>query len=89
MSNIITRCLCDAEQACPDMRIYQLHDGDTLMLCSDGLCGLCQDDLILETMAAHRESPTECKDELIATALSSGGFDNVTVALAKVSFQTK
>ena len=89
MSNIITRCLCDTEQACPDMRTYQLHDGDTLMLCSDGLCGLCQDNLILETMTAHQENLTECKDKLIALALSAGGYDNVTVALAKVSFQTK
>lgn len=89
MSNIITRCLGDTDHAIPDTCIYQLQNNDIIMLCSDGLCGICYDDMIQKTMSCYQESPTACKDELIATALSAGGFDNVTVALAKVSFHTK
>lgn len=87
LSNIITRCLGDVSHPFPDTAIYQLHDGDIIMLCSDGLCGICPDDMIHETMAKYQEHLIECKDQLIATALSAGGLDNVTVALAKVSFK--
>lgn len=89
LSNIITRCLGDTSHAHPDTCIFQLHNDDIIMLCSDGLCGICHDDIIQETMNLYQDNLMKCKEQLIATALSAGGFDNVTVALAKVSFQTK
>lgn len=88
LSNVITRCLGDIDnRAEPETRIWQLHDGDTIMLCSDGLSGLCHDEQILETMIEFRDNPTECKNELISAALSNGGYDNVTVALCNLFMQ--
>lgn len=85
LSNVITRCLGDVDnRANPETRIYQLHNGDSIMLCSDGLCGLCHDDQILDVMIQYHDDPTECKNELISAALSAGGYDNVTIALANV-----
>ena len=85
LSNVITRCLGDVEnRANPETRIYQLHNGDIIMLCSDGLCGICHDDVILDTMIKYHEDPMECKNELISAALSAGGYDNVTIALANI-----
>ena len=85
LSNVITRCLGDVERrAEPETRIYQLHNGDIIMLCSDGLCGICHDDVILDTMIKYHEDPMECKNELISVALSAGGYDNVTIALANI-----
>lgn len=85
LSNVITRCLGDVEnRANPETRIYQLHNDDVIMLCSDGLCGLCHDDQILDVMIKFNEDPIECKNELISAALSAGGYDNVTVALAHI-----
>ena len=85
LSNVITRCLGDVDnRANPETRVYQLHNGDIVMLCSDGLCGLCHDDEILDVMISHHEAPTECKNELISAALSAGGYDNVTVAIANI-----
>lgn len=85
LSNIITRCLGDREKrAVPDTRIYELHHGDIVMLCSDGLCGLCKDSQIAEVMAQYGDTPATLKDELISAALSAGGHDNVTVALCCV-----
>ncbi len=85
LSNVITRCLGDVEnRARPDTRIYQLHDGDAIMLCSDGLCGLCRDQEILETMIEHVDDPVACKNELISHALSAGGYDNVTIAMCTI-----
>ena len=85
LSNVITRCLGDVDnRAEPETRIYQLHNGDIIMLCSDGLCGLCHDDVILDTMIKIHVDPMECKNELISAALSAGGYDNVTIALANI-----
>ena len=85
LSNVITRCLGDVDnRANPETRIYQLHNDDVIMLRSDGLCGICHDDQILDVMLDHGKDPIKCKNELISAALSAGGYDNVTVALARI-----
>jgi len=90
LSNVITRCLGDVEnRANPETRIYQLHDGDLIMLCSDGLCGLCHDSEIHDVMTNFRDDALECKNELISAAISAGGYDNVTVAVAAISIENE
>ena len=85
LSNVITRCLGDVDnRANPETRIYQLHNGDIIMLCSDGLCGLRHDSEILDVMIKFHKDPVELKNELISSALSAGGYDNVTVAIANI-----
>lgn len=84
-SNIITRCLGDKEnRANPDFRSYEFRNGDIFLLCSDGLCGLCTDDEIMQVMADQKDSLSDCKNALIEAALSVGGYDNVTVGLCQV-----
>jgi protein phosphatase len=84
-SNIITRCLGDKEnRANPDFRAYSYRNGDTFLLCSDGLCGLCTDDEIMRIMVENKESLSVCKRALIEAALSAGGYDNVTIDLCQV-----
>lgn len=90
LSNVITRCLGDVEKrAVPDTRIYNLHTGDIILLCSDGLCGLCSDDDILKIIYENQENMHDCRDELITAALNAGGYDNVTVALCSVAIQSE
>ena len=85
MSNIITRCLGSNDQrAVADTAVCELHHDDVLLLCSDGLCGLCTDDEIAQLMANHQDNVDICRDELISAALSAGGRDNVTVALGHI-----
>lgn len=82
MSNIITRSLGDEEhRAEPDTIVYTLRNGDILLLCSDGLCGLCRDEEIMNVLQQHCSDLQTCKTELIKLALNAGGYDNVTVAL--------
>jgi sulfur transfer complex TusBCD TusB component (DsrH family) len=82
--NIITRSLGDSPvKAQPDYISRTLSDGDYILLCSDGLCGLCRDEEILQVMAAS-EDIESCKNALIKAALEAGGYDNVTVALLEV-----
>ena len=88
LSNVITRCLGDLEKrAMPDTRVFELYDGDTIMLCSDGLSGMCSDNQIEAILAEYQKSPMECKNELISAALAGGGHDNVTVALCTVQIE--
>lgn len=87
-SNIITRCLGDKEnRANPDFRSYTYRNGDTFLLCSDGLCGLCTDDEIMQIMAEHKDSLSDCKKALIKGALAAGGYDNVTTALCLITIE--
>lgn len=85
MSNIITRCLSDNDNnGVPDFCIRELKDGDIIMLCSDGLCGYCKDDQISEIVFSNTQNIIECRNKLISAALAAGGYDNVTVAMARV-----
>lgn len=87
-SNVITRCLGDMQhRAVPDTRIHYLKDGDILLLCSDGLCGLCLDDEIASVVQEHQTDINDCKNELISAALTAGGYDNVTVVMGAVQME--
>ncbi|MGB8830613.1 MAG: SpoIIE family protein phosphatase, partial [Candidatus Sulfotelmatobacter sp.] len=63
-----------------------LQEGDTLLLCTDGLWGVVSDQEILRTLS--QGSPTECCDALVKLALARGGPDNVTVQILRVSSQS-
>ncbi len=85
-SNIITRCLGDFQgRANPDYTAYRLKSGDTILLCSDGLCGVCRDEEILQVMDGAKEDIEQCRKQLILCALKAGGYDNVTVALLETT----
>ncbi len=58
-----------------------LQDGDMLLLCSDGLTDLVEDDEILSAVLDH--SPQEATDQLVLLARQRGGFDNITIVLVK------
>ncbi len=84
-SNIITRSLGDSpSKANPDYACRILREDDVLLLCSDGLCGLCRDEEIVKVMA-ESDDLVSCRDNLISAALNAGGYDNVTVALMKLT----
>lgn len=84
-SNIITRSLGDPRKVAePDFREEELYQGEVILLCSDGLCGMIRD---REMEVVLRENPEDmklCGEALIAAALQAGGHDNVTVTLCRV-----
>ncbi len=57
-----------------------LEPGDALVLCSDGLHDLVEDEEIAEAVAGR--SPEEAVERLVQLALDRGGHDNVTVVCA-------
>ena len=66
----------------PDTQLVELRSGDRLVLCSDGLCGLVDDE---EIHGIAREGAiATVADDLVEAALQAGGLDNVTVIVADV-----
>lgn len=87
-SNVITRCLgSEGERAMPEVRTLTLNDGDIYLLCTDGLCGLCRDNEIMDIVMANYNDLAVCRDILIQAALEAGGHDNVTLAIGKIEIQ--
>lgn len=77
--NIITRALGTRGENMPDILAADAHAGDIWLLCSDGLTGMVEDDVICRTLCEH---PLEqAADRLIDLALKAGGKDNVTLVL--------
>jgi len=59
-----------------------LIEGDTLVLCSDGLWNVVDDTAIAEIAA--RTAPQEACQNLVDAALEAGGYDNVAVGIFAV-----
>jgi protein phosphatase len=58
----------------------RLHDGDLLLICSDGLTEMVPDETI-EDILSSSEHPAQ---ELHDTACANGGIDNISVIVAKI-----
>lgn len=84
-SNVITRSLGDMSQkAKADVEEYVLKNGEIILLCSDGLCGVCTDEEIAGVLNEHADNLQECKELLTELALGNDGSDNITMALMHV-----
>ena len=64
-----------------DVDLLRLESGDRLVLCSDGLTDLVDDDTITKTLAGTNNSNDACA-QLMQLALDGGGRDNITVIVA-------
>ncbi len=85
-NNIITRSLGDPRGAAqPDVRVYDIQQGDLYLLCSDGLCGCLQDHQIQAVIEQHYTTVSECRDALWAADEAAGWHDNVTTILAQIT----
>ncbi|MCG8557888.1 MAG: Stp1/IreP family PP2C-type Ser/Thr phosphatase, partial [Proteobacteria bacterium] len=80
-SNIILQALGTTEAVQVDLTFAELRRGDRLLLCSDGLCGLVNDDAVAHTITTV-DDPSECCGKLIDQANAAGGHDNITVIVA-------
>ena len=82
MGHILTNALGGAtEPVKVDVDLLRLADGDRVLLCSDGLTDLVDDDTIATTLSGSQRSSDACA-RLIQLALDKGGRDNVTVIVA-------
>ena len=82
--SVITRALGSDPNTLPDIYEMTVEDGDRLLLCSDGLSGMVDDDL-LESTLVRVGNPQKCADTLVDEALAAGGHDNVTAIVVDVA----
>ena len=76
--SVITRALGSDPRTQPDLFELTAEAGDRLLLCSDGLSTMLEDDQIAKILASHSE-PQRCAAQLVNEAVGRGGYDNVTV----------
>jgi protein phosphatase len=83
MSNMITNAVGGGSAGVePDVTRIDLRAGDRLLLCTDGLTNMVEDQRIAELVNANPSPASACK-ALLDAALSAGGEDNVTVLVAR------
>ena len=66
----------------PQVQRLRLSSGDQLLLCTDGLTAMVDDEIIANVLRRSDSAQNACQ-ELIDLALGAGGLDNVTVLLAR------
>ncbi len=79
--HILTRALGISAKLTVDIFEEQVEEGATVLLCTDGLTNMVQDEEILTIVNQYSE-PHKIAEELIERANKCGGFDNITVVIA-------
>lgn len=81
--NVITRALGNRQDIEIDVVTLPTNPGDLFLICSDGLTSMLTDGEIAEQLAATGDLEA-ATDALIDAANAAGGFDNISVILARV-----
>lgn len=79
--NVITRALGTTSHSDADVFQLKLEKGDRLLLCSDGLSNMLDDETILKVTS--RGQIEKCAQKLVNLANNAGGTDNITVVLSQ------
>jgi len=81
--HVITRALGSPEGIDPDFFLLPLASVERLLLCSDGVTGMIEDEEI-ETILESVPDPRDAADALVAAAVAAGGRDNATAVVVDV-----
>jgi protein phosphatase len=81
--NIITRAIGANDTVEPDFFEVNLEDGDTVLMCSDGLTNMLEDETI-ERIIRENEDPEAAAETLVKCANENGGKDNIAIVIIKV-----
>jgi protein phosphatase len=87
MKNVITRSVGFEKEVNVETYQMEIQSGDCFLLCSDGLSGLIDDSLILQTIQLYgfqEGNVQKAAEALVASANSHGGDDNITSILVQV-----
>lgn len=82
IKNILTRALGVNPEVEVDLDELALLNGDILILCTDGLTTMVEEDEILSVVTTTDDPDMAC-EKLISMANENGGRDNVTVIVAR------
>lgn len=82
--NLLTRALGVDPVVEVEIHDYGMARGDVVLICSDGLNDMVEDDDIAQILHDAGDDLALAADELIRTANDNGGRDNISVILVKV-----
>lgn len=80
--SVITRAIGVPGEIDVDVMTLDLEQGDQLLLCSDGLTGVVDDDDIAEILG-QLDPPERTVERLVQAANRAGGPDNITTVLLR------
>ncbi len=81
--NVLYMSLGARESFTPEMqKDIALEDGDALVMCSDGLSNMVEDDTLMNVVMGGY--PEEAADTLVKLANAHGGSDNITVQIIRL-----
>lgn len=76
--NYITRAMGTEETIKVDVDFFNYY-GEIVIICSDGLTNMVDDDTICSIVNKHKKDLTTAAKTLVQTANDNGGADNITV----------
>ncbi len=76
--NVITRAVGIENFVDTDIDVVDVSDKDKILICTDGLSGVIDDDRLMEIIKTEE---VFAADKLIAEALKNGSHDNITAVL--------
>ncbi len=87
MRNVLTNVLGAREQVDVHLSERDLAPGDVMLLCSDGLHGVLDADMLREILVSQPD-PGEAAQSLVDAALNNGSHDNVTALVVRYEAHT-
>lgn len=80
--NIITRAIGVKEDVEADIYEYRLRKGDIILMCTDGLSNMVEDEELFHIVQGGRDI-VESAQSLVETAKENGGTDNIGIVLVE------
>ena len=82
--NLVTRALGVYPEVDVEVHVHDAQAGDLLLLCSDGLSEMVDEEGIKQTLQTLGDNLELAADELVHLANDNGGRDNISVILVRV-----
>lgn len=83
--NIITRAIGANPKVLPDFFEVGIKHGDIILLCSDGLSNMVEDEEIHQIIQEHKDDMKQAVEALIQRANDCGGKDNIAIVLVSLT----
>jgi protein phosphatase len=84
--NVLTQAIGPDANVKPAVSTFPVGEADRILLCSDGLHGVLDDEVIAQRLGAG--TAAEAAQNLVQDAVDAGGADNITVVVADVARQS-
>ena len=82
MRHVLTMAVGCADELRIHSHLVALRGGDQILLCSDGLHGVIEEEILAETLLSQKSLEGKCH-YLVEAAKGKGGPDNITVVLIR------